>query len=139
MVDSVPITLNGKDYHLRFEQEDVMACESELRMGYIHFFRVEDNKAVTLSLMLCRTLIHHGLKNKDKKGELEYTFSQNEIGAKEAGELIQEHIRAGGSLMDIWGGCYDAFVQGWFPKPKPGDEKKEKSEPSDSKNSPGTG
>jgi hypothetical protein len=138
-MDSVPITLNGKDYQLRFEQEDVMVCEAELRMGYIHFFRVEDNKAITLSLMLCRTLIHHGLKTKDKKGDLEYAFPQNEIGAKEAGELIQEHVRSGGALMDVWVGCYDSFVQGWFPKPKPGTEKKEKSKPSDSKNSPGTG
>jgi hypothetical protein len=117
-METTLITFSGMEYHLRFEQDDVIACENELRMGYTNFFRVEDHRPITLSLILCRTLIHHGLRTQTKRGELEYVFVQTPVGASEAGLLIQEHLLTGGSLIEIWETCFDAFVQGWFGKPK---------------------
>lgn len=128
-METTSITLSGMEYHLRFEQDDVIACENELRMGYTNFFRVEDHRPISLSLILCRTLIHHGLKTKTKRGELEYVFVQTSAGASGAGSLIQEHLLTGGSLIEIWEKCFDAFVQGWFGKPKT-DKTKKDEEPS---------
>lgn len=39
-VPSVKVSLD-KEYELRFEQDDVIACEDEMKMGYVFFFRVE--------------------------------------------------------------------------------------------------
>lgn len=138
MTNSVPISLNGKDYNLRFEQDDVIACESELKMGYIFFFKVTDSLPITLSFLLCRTLLHHGLKIQNKKGELEYTFLQTPSGAIEAGDAVQEYMQGGGSLLEVWLKCRDAFELGWFAKPKPGDELRAE-DPDPTKNSHGTG
>lgn len=131
---SVPITLAGEDYQLRFEQDDVEACETELAIGYIFFFRVEGNIPVYLSLRLCKSLLHHGLKTQNKRGDLEYVFPQTAAGARLAGDLIQRHMQAGAPLLGIWKTCRDAFELHWFGQPKDG----ETAEPAgaDTKNLP---
>nr|WP_321349807.1 hypothetical protein [uncultured Methanoregula sp.] len=122
-VRSVPITL-GKDYDLRFEQEDMIACEEDLKMGYIFFFPTERINgqfiATTLSLKLCRTLIHHGLKIKDSTGDkFQYVFPQTPEGAKQAGDLIQNYLQNDGRLIEIWEKSHEAFSD-WRGKPKEG-------------------
>lgn len=123
-IRSVPITLGRKVYELRFEQDDMIACEDELKMGYIFFFPVEkiNDKfiATTLSLKLCRTLVHHGLKRKDATGDkFLYVFPQTPNGATQAGDLIQQFIQDDGQLIEIWEKCREAFSD-WKGKPKEG-------------------
>ena len=127
-VRSVPLHLD-RDYDLRFEQDDMIACEEELRMGYVHFFRVErveDNFIpTTLSLKLLRTLIHHGLRNKTDTGGFVYALPQTPEGAQQAGNLIQIYKQNGGSDIDLWLKCREAFSD-WFAKPdetKPAEQK----------------
>ena len=119
MINSVPITFD-KDYELRFDPEDVEACEAEIKMGYVFFFRVENQTPLFLGLTLCKSLIHHGLKVKDSKGDLLYAIPQGPQGAKQAAQLIQQYTQRGDPLIDIWMKCREAFELGWFAAPKEG-------------------
>lgn len=137
---SVPIHL-VEDYEIEFEQDDVIACEDELKMGYIFFFRVEkvDGKSipVMLSLKLLRPLIHHGLKTRNAKGEFEYVFPQTPAGAQQAGELIRKFKQNGGSDIVIWEKCYEA-LKDWFGEPDPNEHTNPDSG-ADTKNLPPAG
>lgn len=136
---SISITLAGKDYEFQFLPEDVEACETDLQMGYLHFFRVEDKIPIYLSLKFCRSIVHHGLKVKDAKGDLEYAFPQSPIGSKQAADLIKSAMQQDGkSMITVWVKAHDAYLLDWFEKPKEGDKPGPVQE-NPSKNSHGTG
>jgi hypothetical protein len=139
-VPSVKVTLD-KEYELRFEQDDVIACEDEMKMGYVFFFRVERLNGIlvptVLSLRLLRTLVHHGLKLRDNRGDFIYALPQSAEGQKMAGDLIQQFKQAGGHDIDLWEKCRLAFAD-WFATPKEGEVPRQ--EPmSEAKNAPGAG
>ena len=50
-VPLVKVTLD-KEYELRFEQDDVIACEDEMKMGYVFFFRVERLNGILVPTVL---------------------------------------------------------------------------------------
>jgi hypothetical protein len=137
-VRSVPVHLD-KDYDLRFEQDDVIACEEELKMGYTFFFRVEklDDSLIptTLSLKLLRSLIHHGLRNRTDTGMLVYAIPQTPEGARQAGNLIQVYKQNGGNDVELWIKCREAFSD-WFatPEDNKGKDKKPDEKEQDTKN-----
>lgn len=137
--ESVPITLLGKDYELQFDPLDVDACETEMMIGYVHFFRTEGNTPVYLSLRLCRSFLHHGLRTIDKRGNSEYVFPQTQSGAAEAAFMIKQAMQQDSrTLITIWEKSRDAYSTGWFAPA--GTEKKEKDPgEAESKNLPGTG
>jgi hypothetical protein len=100
-----------------------MACEADLMMGYIFFFRVDAGVPVSLSFTLFRSLIHRGLKVRNDQGNLIPAFPQTPQGAAMAGELIIEYIQSGGAYVDLWNKCQEAFSD-WFKKPDDNAEKK---------------
>lgn len=139
---SVKVTLD-KEYDLRFEQDDVIACEDELKIGYVHFFKtteIEEGRYIPtyLSLKLLRSLVHHGLKEKDNRGEFVYVLPQSSEGAKQAGNLIQQFKQKGGSDLDLWLKCRDAFAD-WFAAPDKSTAPKPAPAEGDIKNSPAGG
>lgn len=136
---SIPINLAGTDYELQFEAPDVEACENEMMIGYIFFFRTEGRVPVYLSLRLCKSLIHHGLRTADTRGDLHYVLPQTPTGALQAADLIKKAMQQDrNALLKIWEKAYEAFELDWFPKPTEGTPSPEKKEPA-SKNSHGTG
>ena len=139
-VPSVRISLD-KSYELRFEQPDVVACEDDMNMGYLFFFRVEKMGTryvpVVLSLKLLRSLIHRGLRTRDMQNNLVYALPQNEEGKLAAGTLIQQFKQNVGQDIEIWELCRQAFAD-WFAPAKPG-EKPAIPEGDAAKNSPGAG
>ena len=138
-VPSVKLTLD-REYELRFEQDDVIACEDEMKIGYIFFFRTEKMGGyfipVALSFKLLRSLIHRGLKLRDNRGDFVYALPQSSDGAKIAGNLIQKFKQRGGQDIEIWEKCKLAFSD-WFETPKEGAQPQPFPQGDDGKNSHG--
>jgi hypothetical protein len=124
--DAVPILVGSAEYFLRFGQDDLIAAENDVKMGYVYFL---DPKYASLTLY--RSLIHRGLKVKNRAtGDLEQAYPSGDDGVKLAGEWVRLYLTNGGTLPDLMVAVRKA-LDAW-PWYKPG-------KPEESKNSPGDG
>jgi hypothetical protein len=126
--EAVPLMVGTSEYYLRFGQDELIAAEDDLKIGYIFFL---DTKYA--SLRLFRTLIHRGLKVKNRKtGELEQAYEPTLEGQHNAGEWIHLYLKHGGTLPDLRvsiGKALDAWP--WYKKEETEDEDSEKNSPVD--------
>jgi len=118
---SVPITISGKEYHLRYTYPDFKGMENSLGIGYLHFVRPE----IFSSLTAIEVFLWRGLKKETKAGEYIAAFEQDETGRAQVGELLWSYLQETGDSQYLVGKILESFTTtGPFRKPKP--EEKEK-------------
>ncbi len=121
-LSSVPITLSGKDYHLRYTYPDFKAMENLLGIGYLHFFRSE----IFNSLTAMEVFLLRGLKKEMPDGGFVSVFSLDEIGREQAGNLLWSYLQDGGDVAYVIGKIVEAFTTtGPFKKKEKDDPEKE--------------
>jgi hypothetical protein len=121
---SVPVTLNGKSYHLRFDRSDIKAIENTLGVGYVFFVR----PGIWGSLSALESFFWRGLRDEDKKGDLVYTFPQTDEGREQAGEFVFANLAENALVMND--AVFEAFISaGLFRRLKPDEEEEKETDP----------
>lgn len=126
---SVPITISGKEYQLRYTYPDFKAMENSLGIGYLHFVRPE----IFNSLTAIEVFLWRGLKKETRQGEYEAAFEQDETGRAAVGALLWSYLQNDGDIMYLITKILESFTTtGPFRKVKDG----EKPEPEPEKKKP---
>jgi hypothetical protein len=132
VLSSVPITISGKEYHLRYTYQDFKVMENTLGIGYLHFIRPE----IFGSLTALETFLWRGLKKETGDGQFIAAFPLDEKGRESVGELLWSYIQEGGDVGILSNAVLDAFTTtGPFRKREPDEveDKKPKGKPKNSK------
>ena len=125
---SVPITLAGKVYQLRYTYPDFKAMEKALGVGYVHFLRDE----IFRSLNAQEVYLWRGLKQQNPDVTWVPVFPATPEGQEQAGALLWEHLQQSGNLAVVIDAVFDAFTTtGPWKKsdPKKPEPEKTKKEP----------
>ena len=94
------ITLCGREYSLRFSVNSLCCLEEKMDKGLSGLFKTD--------LSSLRALLWCGLQEQEQHLTLE-----------DAGLLLEEHLKSGGSLMDVSCRIARALeVAGFFPHPE---------------------
>jgi hypothetical protein len=118
---SIPITLMGKEYHLRYTYPDFALMEKTLEIRYGHFIRPE----IFNSLTAQGVYIWTGLK-KEVDGKFVHVFPQTKEGLEKAGEMLFEHLHESGDAPKVYDTVLEAFlITGPWKKPSENSETSE--------------
>jgi len=117
-VPSVPVTISGKEYHLRYTFPDFKAMENTLNIGYLHFVRPD----IFSSLTAIEVFLWRGLKKETQGGIFEAAFPQDEKGRGQVGEMLWSYLQEGGEISYLIDRILESFTTtGPYRRPKPGE------------------